>query len=37
MPVCKITRASSNLCFQGAASYSYCAAKNETYDGFEGF
>lgn len=36
MPVCKITRASQSRCFQGEASYSYCAAKDEKYYGFEG-
>jgi len=36
MPVCKITRAPRSHCFQGEASYSYCAAKDEYYYGFEG-
>jgi hypothetical protein len=36
MPVCKITRASRSRCFQGEAGYSYCAAKDEKYYGFEG-
>lgn len=36
MPVCKITRAAQSRCFQGEASYGYCAAKDEKYYGFEG-
>ncbi len=36
MPVCKITRAANSQCFQGEAGYSYCAAKDEKYYGFEG-
>lgn len=36
MPVCKITRAAKSKCFQGEAAYSYCAAKDEKYYGFEG-
>jgi len=36
MPVCKITRAHKSKCFQGDAAYSYCAAKDEHYYGFEG-
>ncbi len=36
MPVCKITRAAKSKCFQGEAHYSYCAAKDEKYYGFEG-
>jgi hypothetical protein len=36
MPVCKITRAAKSKCFQGEAGYSYCAAKDEKYYGFEG-
>ena len=36
MPVCKITRSSKSKCFQGDAGYSYCAAKDEKYYGFEG-
>jgi hypothetical protein len=36
LPVCKITRASRSRCFQGDAGYSYCAAKDEKYYGFEG-
>ncbi len=36
MPVCKITRATKSKCFQGEAGYSYCAAKDEKYYGFEG-
>ncbi|MDD5495281.1 MAG: IS982 family transposase [Dehalococcoidia bacterium] len=36
MPVCKITRAYGNHCFKGEAAYGYYAAKDETYDGFEG-
>jgi len=36
MPVCKITRAARSHCFQGEAGYSYCAAKDEKYYGFEG-
>ena len=36
MPICKITRAARSHCFQGEAGYSYCAAKDEKYYGFEG-
>jgi len=36
MPVCKITRAAKSKSFQGEAGYSYCAAKDEKYYGFEG-
>jgi hypothetical protein len=36
MPVCKYTRASGSRCFKGEAGFSYCAAKNEKYYGFEG-
>jgi len=36
VPVCKYTRASSNRCFKGEADFSYCAAKDEKYYGFEG-
>jgi hypothetical protein len=36
MPVCKITRAARSRCFRGEAGYSYCAAKDEKYYGFEG-
>ena len=36
MPICKITRATQSRCFQGEASYGYCAAKDEKYYGFEG-
>ena len=36
MPVCKITRAARSHCFKGDAAYSYCAAKDEKYYGFEG-
>lgn len=36
MPVCKITRAKGSHCFKGEAAYSYCAAKDEKYYGFEG-
>ena len=36
MPVCQLTRAAKSRCFQGEAGYSYCAAKDETYYGFEG-
>ena len=34
--MCKITRSSKSKCFQGDAGYSYCAAKDEKYYGFEG-
>jgi len=34
--MCKITRSSKRKCFQGDAGYSYCAAKDEKYYGFEG-
>ncbi len=36
MPVCQITRAANSRCFRGEAGYSYCAAKDEKYYGFEG-
>jgi hypothetical protein len=36
MPVCKYARASSSRCFKGEAGFSYCAAKDEKYYGFEG-
>ena len=36
MPVCQLTRAAGSHCFQGEAGYSYCAAKDEKYYGFEG-
>lgn len=36
MPVCRLTRATRSRCFQGEAGYSYCAAKDEKYYGFEG-
>lgn len=36
MPVCQITRAAKSRCFQGEAGYSYCAAKDDKYYGFEG-
>ena len=36
MPVCKSARASSSRCFKGEAGFSYCAAKDEKYYGFEG-
>jgi hypothetical protein len=36
MPVCKTTRANRSRCFKGDAGYSYCAAKDEKYYGFEG-
>ena len=36
MPVCKYARASGSRCFRGEAGYSYCAAKDEKYYGFEG-
>jgi hypothetical protein len=36
MPVCRITRASQSKVFKGDARYSYCAAKDEFYYGFEG-
>jgi len=36
MPVCKYARASSSRCFKGEAAFSYCAAKDEKYYGFEG-
>jgi hypothetical protein len=36
MPVCKITRAAQSHCFRGEVGYSYCAAKDEKYYGFEG-
>lgn len=36
MPVCKLTRAARSHCFRGEAGYSYCAAKDEKYYGFEG-
>ena len=35
MPVCKITRAAKSKCFHGESGYSYCAAKDEKYYGFE--
>jgi hypothetical protein len=36
MPVCQSTRASGSRCFKGEAGFSYCAAKDEKYYGFEG-
>jgi len=36
MPVCKYARASGSRCFKGEAGFSYCAAKDEKYYGFEG-
>jgi hypothetical protein len=36
MPVCKYARASGTRCFKGEAGFSYCAAKDEKYYGFEG-
>jgi hypothetical protein len=36
MPVCQITRAAKSRCFRGDAGYSYCAAKDDKYYGFEG-
>jgi len=36
VPVCQYTRASNNRCFKGEAGFSYCAAKDEKYYGFEG-
>ena len=36
MPVCKYARASRSHCFKGEAGFSYCAAKDEKYYGFEG-
>jgi hypothetical protein len=36
MPVCQITRAARSRCFRGEAGYSYCAAKDNKYYGFEG-
>jgi len=36
MPVCKYARASGSRCFKGEAGFSYCAAKDENYYGFEG-
>jgi len=36
MPVCKLTRVQQSCCFQGVASHSYCASKDEKYYGFEG-
>ncbi|MDP3334701.1 MAG: IS982 family transposase, partial [Methylococcaceae bacterium] len=36
MPVCKLTRAARSHCFREEAGYSYCAAKDEKYYGFEG-
>jgi hypothetical protein len=36
MPICKYARASGSRCFKGEAGFSYCAAKDETYYGFEG-
>jgi len=35
MPVCQITRAAKSRCFQRKAGYSYCAAKDDKYYGFE--
>lgn len=35
MPVCKITRAAHSV-FKSQAGYGYCAARDETYYGFEG-
>ena len=36
MPICKYARSSGSRCFKGEAGYSYCAAKDEKYYGFEG-
>lgn len=36
MAVCKLTRAKRSRCFKGEAGFSYCAAKDEKYYGFEG-
>jgi hypothetical protein len=36
MPVCLYARASGSRCFKGEAGFSYCAAKDEKYYGFEG-
>ena len=36
MPVCKYARASGSRCFKGETGFSYCAAKDEKYYGFEG-
>ena len=36
MPVCKYARASNSHCFKDEAGFSYCAAKDEKYYGFEG-
>jgi len=36
MPICKYARASGSRCFKGEAGFSYCAAKDENYYGFEG-
>ena len=36
MPACKYARASGSRCFKGEAGFSYCAAKDEKYYGFEG-
>lgn len=36
MPICKYARASGSRCFKGEAGFSYCAAKDEKYYGFEG-
>ena len=37
MPVCEFARANQSSCFQGEASYSYCASKKQNYYGFEGY
>lgn len=34
MPICKFARAHFTKMFKGTAAYGYCAAKQETYDGF---
>lgn len=36
MPICQYVRASSSRCFKGEAAFSYCAAKDQKYYGFEG-
>ncbi len=36
IPVCLFARAKRCQCFKGEADYGYCAAKDETYYGFEG-
>ena len=35
LPVCRLARASRDKRFRGEAAWSYCAAKNEHYDGFK--